>query len=128
MQMGGHEVRGLHLTGDLYHCTCDRRLLADMAELRAHCVALCREAGFDVVGDAFHQFGDGGGGVTGTVLLAESHFAIHTWPETGSVTLDVYVCDYSQDNSDKAEALYATALALLAPAENFTNRLLRGKR
>ena len=120
-------MQGLHLTGDLYRCGCEHGLLADMAKLRARCVELCREAGFEVVGDAFHQF-DGGGGVTGTVLLAESHFAIHTWPETGSVTLDVYVCDYSQDNSDKAESLYGNALALLAPAENLTNRLLRGKR
>ncbi|KAF5290707.1 hypothetical protein FQR65_LT20606 [Abscondita terminalis] len=35
------------------------------------------------------------GGVTGTVLLAESHLAIHTWPETGCVTVDVYVCNFS---------------------------------
>jgi spermidine synthase len=43
-------------------------------------------------------------GVTGTVLLAESHLAIHTWPETGSVTIDVYVCNFSADNSGKAHA------------------------
>jgi S-adenosylmethionine decarboxylase proenzyme len=120
-------LRGLHLTGDLYDCACERELLADMDALRMHCLRFCHDAGFEVVGDAFHQFESGGGGVTGTVLLAESHLAIHTWPETGSVTLDVYVCDYSQDNSLKAESLYECALNLLKPAENLTNRLPRGK-
>ena len=99
-----------------------------MEALREQCIAFCREAGFEVVGDAFHQFGDGGGGVTGTVLLAESHLAIHTWPETRSVTLDIYVCDYSRDNSEKAEALFGRAVSLLSPAENLVNRLVRGKR
>jgi spermidine synthase len=33
------------------------------------------------------------------VLLAESHLALHTWPERAGVTLDVYVCNFSTDNS-----------------------------
>jgi S-adenosylmethionine decarboxylase len=31
-------------------------------------------------------------GVTGVVLLAESHISIHTWPETGKAAVDVYTC------------------------------------
>jgi S-adenosylmethionine decarboxylase proenzyme len=120
-------LRGLHLTGDLYGCACEQGLLSDREALRARCIDLCRSAGFEVVGDAFHQFTSGGGGVTGTVLLAESHLAIHTWPESGSVTLDVYICDYSQQNSDKAEALYQRALVAFAPGEKLTHRLQRGK-
>jgi S-adenosylmethionine decarboxylase proenzyme len=119
-------LRGLHLTGDLYRCACDSRCLSDLAGLRAQCVAFCREAGLEVVGDTFYQFG-GAGGVTGTVLLAESHIAIHTWPETASVTLDVYVCNYSQENSRRAEALFERVAGLFAPAEQITNRLQRGK-
>ncbi|MDQ7004697.1 MAG: adenosylmethionine decarboxylase [Ghiorsea sp.] len=38
-----------------------------------------------------HSFGENSG-VTGMVLLAESHISIHTWPETGFVALDVFVC------------------------------------
>lgn len=119
-------MRGLHLTGDLYRCACDRRYLVDLARLRAECIAFCSDAGLEVVGDTFYQFG-GAGGVTGTVLLAESHFAIHTWPETSSVTLDVYVCNYSHENSRKAEALFASVVGLLQPGEEITNRLQRGK-
>ena len=58
-----------------------------------------------IVGDSFHQFEPQG--VTGTVLLAESHLAIHTWPEHGFVTIDVYVCNYTTDNTAKAEHCFA---------------------
>jgi spermidine synthase len=53
--------------------------------------------------------------VTGTVLLAESHLAIHTWPETGSVTIDVYVCNFSADNSGKARRLMEGVIEALLP-------------
>ena len=46
------------------------------------------------------------GGITGTILLAESHLAIHTWPERAGVTLDVYVCNFTADNTGKAEQLF----------------------
>jgi S-adenosylmethionine decarboxylase proenzyme len=119
-------VRGLHLTGDLYRCSCDSRYLTSLADLRAQCVAFCRDAGLEVVGDTFYQF-EGAGGITGTVLLAESHIAIHTWPESRSVTLDVYVCNYSQENSRRAENLFENVVGLLEPEEKITNRLQRGK-
>jgi len=49
-------------------------------------------AGLTPVDGVFHRF-PLPGGVTGVVLLAESHVAVHTWPERGAVTLDVYVCN-----------------------------------
>lgn len=119
-------MRGLHLTGDLYRCSCASRYLNNLADLRAQCIAFCRDAGLEVVGDTFYQF-EGTGGVTGTILLAESHIAIHTWPESRSVTLDVYVCNYSQENSRRAETLFDSVVSLLEPEEKITNRLQRGK-
>ncbi len=66
------------------------------------------------------------GGVTGAVLLAESHLAIHTWPETGNVTIDVYVCNFSGDNSAKAQALMDGVVAAYAPQEAVRQQLWRG--
>ncbi len=66
-------------------------------------------------------------GVTGTVVLAESHLAIHTWPETGDVTLDVYVCNFSRDNSDRAQAVYDNIIAALDPSDIVAHRVTRGK-
>ena len=81
--------------------------------LRALCLDAVRSAGLTVVGDSFHQFEPQG--VTGTVLLAESHLAIHTWPEYGFVTVDVYVCNLATDNSDKAKHLFRTLEAAMKP-------------
>jgi len=41
------------------------------------------------------------------VLLAESHLAVHTWPEEGAVTLDVFVCNRRSDNRERAGRLLA---------------------
>ena len=93
------------------------------AALRQFCVDSVVRNGLTVVGDLFHQFpaGEGAtdesGGVTGCVVLAESHLAIHTWPELGSVTLDVYVCNYTQDNTDKARAVVDDLQQLFKPEE-----------
>lgn len=118
-------MQGLHLIGDLYGCRCDGKFLHDRSLLRTQCIRFCKEAGLGVVGDFFYQFGEAG--VTGTVLLAESHLAIHTWPETLSVTLDVYVCNYSQDNSAKATKVFDRLCALLNPEEVIPNHVMRGK-
>lgn len=68
------------------------------------CADNVAKVGLTQVGKLFYQFP--GSGVTGVVLLAESHIAIHTWPEKGYLTLDIYVCNVSQDNTRKAQALY----------------------
>ena len=109
---------GLHLTADLYHCQCDAALLLDAQQLAQLCTTQTHAAGLTLVDDCWVKFPDyqgQPGGVTGVVLLAESHLAIHTWPETGNVTLDVYVCNFSGDNSNRAHALFAEVIARFAP-------------
>jgi S-adenosylmethionine decarboxylase len=44
-------------------------------------------------------------GISAVVLLAESHVALHFWPELGKVTVDIHVCDFHQDNLTKAKQL-----------------------
>ena len=70
---------GLHLIGDLYGCLCDSRLMLDAGYLEKFCQERVAAAGLTTVGSLFHSFGEGGG-VTGVVVLAESHLSIHTWP------------------------------------------------
>lgn len=53
--------------------------------------AAARKAGATVVDAKFHRFGKGGG-VTGVVLLAESHMSIHTWPELEYAAIDIFMC------------------------------------
>ncbi len=123
-------MQGLQLTADLHGCAAGA-LLADREALRTLALDAVQAAGLTPVGELFHGFGtgsEGGGasGVTGVVLLAESHLALHTWPELGAVTLDLYVCNHSADNSARAEALLAALEAAFAPARAERQRLRRG--
>ncbi|WP_434514544.1 adenosylmethionine decarboxylase [Dechloromonas sp. ARDL1] len=123
-------MNGLHLIADLHDCRCTPSLLLDTPSLEAYCVDACRRHGLTVVGKQFHAFRDEAGqaaGVTGTVILAESHLAIHTWPEIGAVTLDVYVCNFSGDNSARAQALFAEVLARFEPARIERHAVRRGQ-
>ena len=122
-------MQGLHLTADLFKCACSPDLLTDRGALQETCIRLVKHAGLTVVGDDFHQFSDVAGdasGVTGLVLLAESHLAVHTWPELNAVTLDVYVCNFREDNTAKAQALTDALVALFAPERCNRNSLQRG--
>lgn len=118
-------AEGVHLIGDLYRCEGDSALFGDAQLLRATCLELCQSAELQVVGDVFHQFE--AAGVTGCVLLAESHFAIHTWPENSSVTVDVYVCNFSMDNSGKAQQVFEGIRKLFAPADARIQCVQRGE-
>lgn len=124
------DMNGLHLIADIYRCRSSAGLLTERAELEALCVEGCRNAGLTPLGAYFYQFLDEQGdaaGVTGTVVLAESHLAIHTWPETGDVTLDVYVCNFSRDNSGRARQVFAAVIDALAPEEIVSHEVVRGR-
>jgi len=54
--------------------------------------------------------------------------AIHTWPEAGFVTVDVYVCNYTTDNTDKAERLFQALEAVLKPQRKRFQAIHRGGR
>jgi len=127
---GGIEVKGLHIIADLYNCQ-KGELLVSSQKLRTLCVKACQDVGLTVLGDLFYQFdgadGTQDGGATGAVVLAESHLAIHTWPERDGATLDVYVCNYTCDNTSKAEAVYAALVKALKPADVLVERVMRGR-
>jgi S-adenosylmethionine decarboxylase len=129
-------MQGLHLTADLTDCQCDIAWLTDAARLAAACVQAVQTAGLQAVAQLAHTFpatydGPGGetspGGVTATVLLAESHLCVHTWPEQRGVTLDVYVCNFGGDHSPKAHALMDALLALFEPGATARHTLHRGR-
>lgn len=61
------------------------------------------ESGATVVTDIFHQFNPHG--VSGVVVIAESHIAIHTWPEQGYAAVDVFTCGTSIDISKVRDVL-----------------------
>ena len=120
-----HRMQGLHLTADLRGCPSGGAAMTEPVALRSLCLQAVAEAGLQAVGELFHRFPPPGG-VTGVVLLAESHLAVHTWPELGAVTLDVYVCNLGADNSARAQALLDSLQAAFAPTGAEHHRLPRG--
>ncbi|MEK8030846.1 adenosylmethionine decarboxylase [Ideonella sp. DXS29W] len=124
-------MQGLHLTADLRGCAPTLPAMTEPQVLRAACRAAVEAAGLRAVGEVFHQFeplpdGQHAPGITGVVLLAESHLAVHTWPELGAVTVDVYVCNVGADHSARAEVVLGGLLQLFAPASVERHRLWRG--
>ncbi|MGM9481062.1 adenosylmethionine decarboxylase [Roseateles sp. NT4] len=120
-------MQGLHLTADLRGVDPALPVMRNAEALAALCRQAVESSGLTGVAELFHRFAphEEQSGITGVVLLAESHLAIHTWPELGGVTLDVYVCNYGADNSAKAEALLAALLAAFAPRDAQVQRLSR---
>jgi S-adenosylmethionine decarboxylase len=122
-------MQGLHLTADLYRCRCDAAWLTDAQRLGDWCVQAVAAAGLQPVDQLFHTFpatAAGAGGVTATVLLAESHVCVHTWPEQRSVTADVYVCNFSGDHSAKARSLMDALVNRFQPEWTEQRSLDRG--
>lgn len=86
-------AHGEHLLIDFYQV--DKALLGDELRLESLLIRAAEVAGARILWERFHHFGDGAG-VTGVLLLAESHISIHTWPEHGFVAADIFMCGQAQ--------------------------------
>ncbi len=93
---------GVHIIADLY----EARNLVDGPAMFQAMKQAAELAGAVVVGERHHSFGEGQG-VTGVVLLAESHISVHTWPETGFAALDIFMCGDAVDPSRALDHLKA---------------------
>ena len=80
---------GNHGLLDLYGC--DEAILKDEGRLKTALAAAAQAAEATILTEHFHAFG-GAGGVTGVLLLAESHISIHTWPEHHFAAIDAFIC------------------------------------
>ena len=102
---------GVHWLIDFFGV--DAARLGDVAALETLLVDAACAAGAQIVFLHFHRFVNhndvDGAGVTGVVLLAESHITIHTWPERGYAALDLFLCGATRPQA----ALTALERALL---------------
>lgn len=79
---------GRHILAEVYGCEFD--ILNDLEKIREILVSAALSAGAEVRETVFHRFAPQG--VSGVVVISESHVAIHTWPELGYAAVDVFTC------------------------------------
>ncbi len=98
------DTLGKHLLLELRGC--DPEVLNDLAAIERLLRAAAEAAGATVVESVFHRFAPQG--VTGVVVLEESHFSVHTWPESGYAAADYFTC--GECRPERAVALLGAGL------------------
>lgn len=86
-QLGRHLI--VEYTG------CDHGILNDAAYLEENLLEAVRKSGATIVRSVFHRYAPQG--VSGVVVIAESHMSIHTWPEYGYAAVDFFTCGQTVD-------------------------------
>lgn len=109
---------GRHLLADLHDCGAR---LDDVSLIDGALRKAAQASGATILDIRLHHFG-GGQGVTGVVLLAESHISIHSWPEHRYAALDFFLCGKRHD----IDAALAVMVAALEPGDVRTNLVERG--
>jgi len=74
---------------------CDSRRFDDVAFIESEMKQAALEANATIIQSCFHQFSPYG--VSGVVVISESHLTIHTWPEYGYAAVDVFTCGDESD-------------------------------
>ncbi len=92
---------GRHVLAELYGCAYDS--LDDLDKVQQLMKDAALAAGAEIRECVFHKFSPQG--VSGVVVISESHLAIHTWPELGYAAVDVFTCGEKVDPWDVCEYL-----------------------
>lgn len=94
---------GKHLLVELNNCP--SAPLNDVSFIRETMLSAARESGATVLGESFHTFSPQG--VSGVIIIAESHLTIHTWPEHGYAAADIFTCGTTVQPEKAAEVIIA---------------------
>ena len=112
------ESLGRHLILEYYGCS--EELLNDVEGLEALVLRATEATGATILHHYFHRYAPQG--VSGAVVISESHTTIHTWPEFGYLAADVFTCGTEVD----PWAFHRTLVAALGPGDCSTVELRRG--
>lgn len=82
------ETKGMHLILELSGC--EREIINDLDQVRKILTEAAIAANAEILETVFHKFSPQG--VSGVVVISESHLSIHTWPEKNYAAIDIYTC------------------------------------
>lgn len=114
----GPRALGTHLIVDLYDCSSEA--LDDLEGVRRAMIEAAEEMDATVVTDEFHRFEPHG--ISGTVVISESHLTIHSWPEHAFAAIDVFSCADHVDTDCAIEVVEGA----FSPERIEVERLARG--
>lgn len=101
--------------------SCNRDSLNDVDFIRTAMVGAAKKAGATIVTETFHHFSPHG--VSGAVIIAESHLSIHTWPEYGYAAVDLFTCG----DTVSSEAAFNYLREILESSQVSTMEIHRGQ-
>ncbi len=113
--------KGLHILAEID--TEAIETLKDYAAAKQLLQLLIEQHQLTIVGEVFTNFD--GGGFTGVYCLTESHISIHTWPEFGRVTYDVFLSNFRNNNESIVRDIHAALVAFFQPIALNLNELYR---
>lgn len=115
---------GKHILVEFYNC--NKKKLNDLKFVEDAMIGAAETAKATIVQDVFHKFSPHG--ISGVIVIAESHLAIHTWPEYGYAAVDLFTCGEKTNPwdafyylSEKFEAKIKTTLELKRGTMEFTH-------
>lgn len=85
---------GKHLIVELFNCSSSK--INDLNHVEKVMIDAAVASNATIVEHRFHKFAPHG--ISGVLIIAESHFAIHTWPEYGYCAMDIFTCGDLTDN------------------------------
>lgn len=77
------------------YCDCNPDRLTRTSQVEAALLKAAKDSNATIISSSFHQFSPQG--VSGVVIIAESHFTIHAWPEHAYAAVDIFTCGHSID-------------------------------
>ena len=114
------ESLGEHILIELYNC--NKELIDNSVLLEEIMLKAAEVANATVVKSVFHNFSPQG--VTGVIVVEESHFAIHTWPEHNYAAVDLFTCSEEMDYN----AAYKFLEKELQADRSSFSKVLRGEK
>ncbi|SES91265.1 adenosylmethionine decarboxylase proenzyme [Oceanobacillus limi] len=98
------EILGRQIIAELWDCNVD--ILNDMEKMKQLFVEAALKAGAEVREVVFHPFAPHG--ISGVVIISESHLTVHSFPEHGYASIDVYTCGSKVDPNIAVEYIAAS--------------------
>lgn len=114
----GPRALGRHILLEYFNC--DKDVIGDKTLVRNALLEAARRSHAKIVADVFHNYNPQG--ISGVVVIAESHIAIHTWPEYQCASVDVFVCSAKM----RPEGIEGFLKDVLRAKESFCREIERG--